>query len=66
VGIEVGMVEEDCDGAGDCEGEFSSDIMSVLSKRTLIVEEIRECKDRFVCATVRMVVMDAEEKYKNS
>lgn len=29
MGIEVGMVEEGCDGAGDCEGEFWSDILFI-------------------------------------
>jgi hypothetical protein len=27
VGIEVGIVEEDCEGAGDCDGEVCSDIV---------------------------------------
>jgi hypothetical protein len=45
---------------------FDPTLLGVVSKRTLVVEEIRECKDIIVCATVKMVVMEAEEKYKNS
>lgn len=28
MGIEVGMVEEDCGGSGDWEGDFDSDMVS--------------------------------------
>jgi hypothetical protein len=38
----------------------------VVYPGVLLMLKIKECKNRILCAAVKMVVMGAEEKYKNS